>query len=82
MCARRLSSSWPTAFLLLVPIWACWHLPQFFLVQNYRGPGLVGVADFLIGLACGSIVLAWLYKSACSSVLVVAVWHATYNVPR
>jgi CAAX protease family protein len=68
------------ASLLLVPIWAGWHLPLFFLLQNYRDLGPVGVPGFLIGLACGSILLAWLYDSARSSILIVAVWHGTYNI--
>ncbi len=68
------------AGLLLVPIWAGWHLPLFFLLQNYRDLGPVGVPGFLIGLACGSVLLAWLYESASSSILIVAVWHGTYNV--
>ena len=46
------------AALLLVPIWAGWHLPLFFLLQSYRDLGPVGVPGFLIGLACGSILLA------------------------
>jgi membrane protease YdiL (CAAX protease family) len=70
----------PSAALLLVPIWAGWHLPLFFLLQNYRDLGPVGVPGFLIGLACGSVVLAWLYESAGSSILIVAVWHGTYNL--
>jgi len=68
------------ATLLLVPIWAGWHLPLFFLLQNYRDLGPVGVPGFLIGLACGSILLGWLYESASSSILIVAVWHGTYNL--
>ena len=68
------------ASLLLVPIWAGWHLPLFFLLQSYRDLGLVGVPGFLLGLACGSIVLAWLYESAASSILVAAAWHGTYNL--
>jgi membrane protease YdiL (CAAX protease family) len=66
--------------LLLVPIWAGWHLPLFFLVKSYRDMGLIGAPGFLFALACGSIILAWLYESAASSVLVAAVWHATYNL--
>lgn len=66
--------------LLLVPIWAGWHLPLFFLLKSYRDLGPVGVPGFLIGLACGSIILAWLYESAVSSVLIAAVWHGTFNL--
>jgi membrane protease YdiL (CAAX protease family) len=68
------------ASLLLAPIWAGWHLPLFFLLKSYRDLGPIGVPGFLIGLACGSIVLAWLYESASSSVLIAALWHGTYNL--
>ncbi|MGI8334421.1 CPBP family intramembrane glutamic endopeptidase [Actinomadura scrupuli] len=68
------------ASLLLVPLWAGWHLPLFLLLQNYRDLGPVGLPGFLIGLSCGSVLLAWLYESASASVLIVAVWHGTYNL--
>jgi membrane protease YdiL (CAAX protease family) len=68
------------AGVLVVPIWAGWHLPLFFLLASYRDLGPVDIPGFLIGLACGSIVLAWLYESAMSSVLLAAVWHGTYNL--
>lgn len=68
------------ASLLLVPIWAGWHLPLFFLLQSYRDLGPAGVPGFLIGLACGSVVLAWLYENASASILIAAVWHGTYNL--
>jgi membrane protease YdiL (CAAX protease family) len=69
-----------TASMLLVPIWAGWHLPLFLLLKSYRDLGAVGVPGLLIGLACASIVLAWLYESAASSVLIAAVWHGTFNL--
>jgi len=69
-----------SASLLLVPIWAGWHLPLFFLLQTYRDLGPVGIPGFLVGLACGAIVLGWLYESAGCSVLIAAVWHGTYNL--
>ena len=68
------------ASLLIVPVWAGWRIPLFFLLQSYRDLGPVGVPGFLIGLACGSVVLAWLYESAASSILIAAAWHGTYNL--
>ncbi len=66
--------------LLLVPIWAGWHLPLLFLLKSYRDLGPVGVPGLLIGLASASIILTWLYESAASSVLIAAVWHGTFNL--
>jgi len=50
------------AALLVTPVWALWHLPYFFTVSTYRGFAPVGYVGFVFGLACGSIVLTWLYN--------------------
>jgi uncharacterized protein len=60
-------------------VWMIWHVPQFFLIRNYRDflPGMLPM--FVIGLAGGAVVLAWLYNST-GSVLACAVWHGLYNL--
>ena len=68
------------AALLVVPPWALWHIPQFFLLQSFRALGPATSVGWLIGLACGSILLAWLYNRSGGSILIVAVWHMTYNI--
>lgn len=69
-----------TAALLLTPIWAVWHLPFFFTTSTYRGFAPVGYFGFVFGLACGSIILTWLYNSTGGSILACAIWHGVYNV--
>jgi deazaflavin-dependent oxidoreductase (nitroreductase family) len=68
------------ASLVLAVGWAGWHLPLFFILDSYRDFGVVILPGFLIGLACGSIVLASIYNGTGGSVLMVALWHATYNM--
>jgi membrane protease YdiL (CAAX protease family) len=68
------------AALLVTPIWALWHLPYFFNVTTYRGFAPVGYVGFVFGLACGSIVLTWLYNGTGGSILACAVWHGLYNL--
>ena len=68
------------AALLITPIWAVWHLPFFFNVAGYRGFAPVGYVGFVLGLACGSIVLTWLYNGTGGSILACAVWHGLYNL--
>jgi membrane protease YdiL (CAAX protease family) len=68
------------AALLVTPIWAVWHLPYFFTVTTYRNFAPVGYVGFVFRLACGSIVLTWLYDGTGASILVCAVWHGLYNL--
>lgn len=68
------------AALLVTPIWALWHLPYFFTVTTYRGFAPVGYVGFVFGLACGSIVLTWLYNGTGGSILACAIWHGLYNL--
>ena len=61
-------------------LWIAWHLPVFWLNQSMAalvGPMLIGWA---LGLVCGAFVLAHLYLYSGRSILVVALWHATYNL--
>jgi membrane protease YdiL (CAAX protease family) len=68
------------ASLLLAVGWAGWHLPLFFILDSYRDFGVVILPGFLIGLACGAIVLTSIYNGTGGSVLLVALWHAVYNM--
>jgi membrane protease YdiL (CAAX protease family) len=68
------------AALLVTPIWALWHLPFFFTVATYRHFPVPGYVGFVFGLACGSIVLTWLYNGTGGSILACAIWHGLYNL--
>jgi uncharacterized protein len=63
--------------LLVAAVWGLWHLPLFFLVESLQlGAVLVGWA---LGLVCGSLVLTWMYAGSGRSILVVALWHTSFN---
>jgi membrane protease YdiL (CAAX protease family) len=66
--------------LVIAAIWAIWHLPAFFITETYRQLPPALIPMFVLGLVCGSVFLTWLYNHARSSILVVAVWHGTYNL--
>ena len=66
--------------VIIGALWACWHVPSMFVIQNYRDLGVGFMPGFLIGIMAGSIFLTWLYDGSGGSVLIVAVWHATYNL--
>jgi membrane protease YdiL (CAAX protease family) len=66
--------------LIVAALWAGWHVPMFWLVDTFRsfGPGIL--VGWVVGLFCGAVVLSWLYNRSGGSILLVAVWHASYNL--
>jgi membrane protease YdiL (CAAX protease family) len=63
-----------SASVILWLFWALWHLPLFFYSYDFSIlPGL------LTGLLAGAIALTWLYNSSGGSILIVAIWHGTFN---
>lgn len=71
----------PLAATLVVAVaWAGWHAPIFFFVSGFKDFGPAMLVGFFIGMACGAVVLTWLYNRSGGSVLIVAVWHGIYNI--
>jgi membrane protease YdiL (CAAX protease family) len=68
-----------SATLILAVFWALWHVPMFFYKENYMSMGIPMMILWLVGMLCGAILLTWLYNSANGSILMVALWHGTYN---
>jgi len=67
------------ATAILVIIWGGWHLPAFWFREGYVGLGVPGIIGFAIGLGAGAIVLTVLYNASRGSILVVALWHGSWN---
>ncbi|MBD3407541.1 MAG: CPBP family intramembrane metalloprotease [Candidatus Lokiarchaeota archaeon] len=69
-----------TSSLILALIWAGWHLPMFLYHVNFIMMGPIGTIFWVIGLMFGSVLLTSLYNNTEGSILLVAVWHGTYNL--
>jgi membrane protease YdiL (CAAX protease family) len=69
-----------TSSLIIAAVWFGWHLPQFLAIATYRDFSPPQYAGMFLGLACGAVVLTWLYNRSGGSILLVAVWHGLYNV--
>ena len=67
------------ATLVLAPLWFLWHVPQFFVIQSYREFEPVEYVGMLLGLTCGAVILTWIYNQSGGSLLLVVLWHGTYN---
>ena len=68
-----------TSSLIIAVVWFGWHLPQFFVIATYRDSAPAQYVGMFLGLACGSVVLTWLYNRSGGSILLVAIWHGLYN---
>ncbi len=67
------------ATLVLGVLWALWHLPAFFYLDTYQQMGLWMFPFLAVTIVCGAVVYTWLYNSTGGSVLMVAVFHASFN---
>jgi membrane protease YdiL (CAAX protease family) len=76
---QRPRSALAASVLLALP-WALWHLPTFGVLASYRGLEPAMFPGFLLGLMCGSIVLAWIYNGSGGSLLLVALYHGALNL--
>lgn len=65
------------ASLLLGLIWACWHLPLFFIpgVDNYGQSFPI----FVLGVTALSVAIAWLYANTNGSLLLTMLMHSAVN---
>jgi membrane protease YdiL (CAAX protease family) len=65
--------------LVVALLWGGWHLPLFWVVDGFRGMGVLAFG-WAVGLVAGSVVLTWLYREGHRSVLLVAAWHTAFNL--
>ena len=57
-----------------------WRLPSFFYHQDYLGMDWFRIVVFGIAVLAGSVVFTWLYNGTGGSILMVAIWHALFDL--
>ena len=65
------------ASLIVGLVWACWHLPFFFIAGGDKSGQ--PFAPYLLGVTALSVSMAWLYWKTRGSLLLTMVMHATVN---
>jgi uncharacterized protein len=68
-----------SATLILVIFWLGWHAPMFFYKESFIEMGFPGALGWAVSLAFGAILLTWLYNSTRGSILMVIIWHGTFD---
>lgn len=76
---RLQSGGWIRAAIIIGVLWGAWHLPYFFYKDNFIALGMGGFVGYLISIVMGSILLAWIYRGSGNSILMVALWHGTFD---
>jgi membrane protease YdiL (CAAX protease family) len=67
-----------TASVVLGVIWACWHLPLFFIADSFQAQ--IPFLGFLLSTVATSVLIGWLFNRARGSVLIAALFHAAMDV--
>lgn len=76
--ARRHSAL--IAAIIVSVIWTAWHLPLFGITATYRAMPAIGFVGFLFSMVTASFLLTWLYLRGRGSILVVAAFHASFDI--
>jgi len=69
-----------SAAVIVSVIWAAWHLPLFGITATYRAMPAIGLLGFFFSMLTASLLLTWLYLRSRGSILVVAVFHAAFDI--
>lgn len=69
-----------TATAIVLVLWACWHLPLFIVLSSFSDMSMGTTVGWVLGLACAALVATWLYNRTGRSILLVALWHGSFNV--
>lgn len=69
-----------SAAIIVSGIWATWHLPLFGITATYRAMPAIGFLGFFFSMLTAACVLAWLYIRSRGSILVVAAFHAAFDI--
>jgi membrane protease YdiL (CAAX protease family) len=65
---------------LVAIVWAAWHLPLFGITPSYRAMPAIGFIGFAASIWVASWIFAWLSRLGRGSLLIVAVFHAWFDI--
>jgi uncharacterized protein len=66
--------------LILAPLWACWHLPLFWVTVWGTPPTILNMVLFLATVIFMTIVFTWVFKNTEGSILLAILLHTSLDV--
>jgi uncharacterized protein len=66
--------------LILAPLWACWHLPLFWVTVWGTPPTILNMVLFLAAVIFMTIVFTWVFNNTKGSILLAILLHTSFDV--
>jgi uncharacterized protein len=66
--------------LILAPLWACWHLPLFWVTVWGTPPTILNMVLFLASVIFMTIVFTWVFNNTKGSILLAILLHTSFDV--
>jgi membrane protease YdiL (CAAX protease family) len=66
--------------LILAPLWACWHLPLFWVRVWGTPPTILNMVLFLAAVIFMTIVFTWVFNNTKGSILLAILLHTSFDV--
>jgi len=65
--------------LILAPLWACWHLPLFWVTVWGTPPTILNMVLFLASVIFMTIVFTWVFNNTKGSILLAILLHTSFD---
>jgi uncharacterized protein len=65
--------------LILAPLWACWHLPLFWVTDWGTPPTILNMVLFLATVIFMTIVFTWVFNNTKGSILLAILLHTSFD---
>jgi membrane protease YdiL (CAAX protease family) len=66
--------------LILAPLWACWHLPLFWVTVWGTPPTILNMVLYLAAVIFMTIVFTWVFNNTKGSILLAILLHTSFDV--
>ena len=66
--------------LILGPLWACWHLPLFWVTVWGTPPTILNMVLYIPSVIFMTIIFTWVFNNTKGSILIAILLHTSFDV--